>query len=188
MKNFARKRMIQRAIRAQVGLTAASGFLVGLTFALLLWSLVAPSSLATVIADRAAFPVAGLDDWQVQAIAGIILVLFGLWLQALADLRELAALSGDPGFPFMPLVRQTRRRAIGFALSALVWSLLGQLPVSVIATIGDPLGRSSMSLQIGLLTLVSAALVGITLFAFRTQFEADRSQVRHRSILSSRQD
>jgi hypothetical protein len=45
-----------------------------------------------------------------------------------------------------------------------------------------------MSLQIGLLTLVSAALVGITLFAFRTQFEADRSQVRHRSILSSRQD
>ena len=188
MKKFSRERMIQRAIRAQVGLTAASGFLVGLTFALMIWSLVAPSSLATVIADRAAYPVASLDDWQVQAIAGIILVLFGLWLQALADLRELAALSGDPGYPPISLLRQTRRRAIGFALAALVWSLLGQIPVSVIATIGDPLGRSSMSLQIGLLTLVSAALVGITLFAFRAQFEAGRSQVSHRSILSSRQD
>lgn len=167
MKKLARRRAAFGASRALVGLTAATGFLVGLTFSLLLWSVAAPGSMVTVIAAQVPYPASDLDDWQVQAIAAIVLLLFGLWLQSLAALRELASMMQDPDLAPGSLIRQTRRRAIGFAILALVWSLAGQVPISAIATIGDPLGRSVLSLQIGTLTFVSLVLVGLSLFAFR---------------------
>lgn len=167
MKKLARRRATFGANRALVGLTAATGFLVGLTFSLLLWSVAAPGSMATVIAAQVPYPASDLDDWQVQAIAAIVLLLFGLWLQSLAALRELASMMRDPDLAPGSLIRQTRRRAIGFAILALVWSLAGQVPASAIATIGDPLGRSVLSLQIGILTIASLVLVWLSLFAFR---------------------
>lgn len=167
MKKLARRRSALALDRALVGLTAATGFLVGLTFSLLLWSVAAPASLATVIAAQVPYPAYDLDDWQVQAIAGIVLGLFCLWLQGLAALRELVSMKRDRPQPPLAMVRAARRRAIGFALTALVWSLAGQIPVSAIATSTDPLGRSVLFLQVGTPTLLSLALFGLCFFAFR---------------------
>ncbi len=167
MKKLARRQATFGANRALVGLTAATGFLVGLTFSLLLWSVAAPGSLATVIAAQVPYPASDLDDWQVQAIAGIVLGLFGLWLQGLAALRELVSLQRENSPPPASLVRSARRRAIWFALAALVWSLAGQIPVSAIATSTDPLGRSELFLQFGMPTFLSLGLFGLCLFAFR---------------------
>lgn len=176
MKKFQSPRLASFAARSLVLLTAVSGFLVGLTFALGVWSIVAPGSLAMVIGARLELAADVMDDWQVQSIAGLVIVLFAMWLHVLASLKELASMTLDPGSLPLDLVCALRRRATVFAAGAVVWSLAAQVPVSAIARAGSRISQDVILVRFGMLTFLSLLLFAVAYFAFRFVLTSRRLQ------------
>ncbi|NBN63966.1 hypothetical protein GWI72_04900 [Microvirga tunisiensis] len=151
------------AVRLLVLLTAAVGFLVGLTVALGVWCVFSPTSLALVVLARLDVGAEGLDDWQVQAVAGILILLFALWLQALAALKDLVETSLDPGHVPISLLRFSYRRALQFSVAGVVWSVVAQMPLAALLTDDDRF----LLMRFGELTLLSVLLFAFAVLSFR---------------------
>ena len=168
------------ARRIQWGMAAAIALILAMGLYLAGSVVADPGGVGETLAGLAGFPSAAIGPSQSLALVAIAALHFAIWIVLFELLRRLFGQLAE-GRP--EAAARSARRVSHWLWAMLVWGVISQTAVSVLATWGNPVGERALKISLGsseLLVALSAVIAAFMARAFALGAELWRD---HREVV-----